>query len=298
MPSPRSAVRLLSGLALAAGLSAGCSNLLGGSDSPASPSPTTPNGQVAYTAMGASDAVGVGASVPCVPFVACPDGTGYVQIIARRLAAAGPMTLMNLGIPAAVIGPGFQALGNRYGRTTPANYLEREMPFVPRDSTLVTIFAGANDTNVIAAAVEGGEGGSDPIGFIESQVRAFAADYDALVRGVRQRAPSARIVVANIPNFAGMPFTASHTLLRRQGIQKISVDLSRVVNRLADGGIAVVDVLCDGRFYDPGIFSGDGFHPNDRGYALLADLMLNAIESPAAPPPRSSCPQMTLVPPL
>jgi lysophospholipase L1-like esterase len=299
MRSPRPIASLLV-LILFAGLGAGCSNLLGsGDDTPTSPSGPSDPTAIVYAAVGASDAVAVGASVSCTPFVACPDGTGYVQIIARRLGATGAVSLTNLGIPAAVIGPDFQALGNRYGRSTPGNFLEREMPFVPRTSTIVTILAGPNDANVIAAAVEGGAGGGDPLGYIDAQVRAFAADYDTLVRGIRQRAPSAKIVVANLPNLAGLPFTAGHTTVRKQGIQKISVDLStRVINNLTAGGVHVVDVLCDPRFYEPGSYSADGFHPNDRGYSVLADVMLAAIDSASHPAPRASCPQMTLVPPL
>ena len=51
-----------------------------------SKSPTTPSpGEamtIRYTALGASDTIGVGGSVTCIPFLACPDGTGYVQCVA------------------------------------------------------------------------------------------------------------------------------------------------------------------------------------------------------------------------
>ena len=40
-----------------------------------------------YTALGASDAVGIGASVPCLPFTDCPGGTGYVPRILEKLAS-------------------------------------------------------------------------------------------------------------------------------------------------------------------------------------------------------------------
>ncbi|MBP1604594.1 MAG: hypothetical protein H6Q09_1766, partial [Acidobacteria bacterium] len=54
--------------------------------------PSTPSGSgaaIAYTAIGASDAAGVGASAVCVPFTACPEGTGYVPVIARDLRTGG-----------------------------------------------------------------------------------------------------------------------------------------------------------------------------------------------------------------
>ena len=276
-------------------LAAGCGH---SSTSPTQPGPA--GGPVYYTAIGASDAIGFGGSAPCVPFTACPDGTGYVQVIARRLGASGTsVTLMNLGIPAAVIGPDIQAIGIQHGRDIPANFIDQEMPFVPSNSTLVTIFAGGNDTNAIASAVNDGAAGSDPDAYMDRQIRAFGDDYATLVAGIRARAGSTRIVVANLPNFAGVPFTASFSLDEKRIMQKISVGFStQVINSLSGQGIPVVDLLCDGRMYQPGVYSSDGFHPNDTGYLYLAEEMLEAINSPGTyPAPRSSCPQMAIVAP-
>ena len=127
----------------------GCS---GDSASPAGP--TTKSG-VFYSAIGASDSVGLGSSVPCTT-QACPDGTGWVPVLARRLDA----TLMNLAISGAVIGPDIQALGIKYGRSIPANYIDQEGRQVPKNTTLVTVLAGANDINAIVTALQGG--GGDP----------------------------------------------------------------------------------------------------------------------------------------
>ncbi len=266
------------------------------------PNPEPPNGitPVYYTAIGASDTAGIGASVVCVPFTDCPNGTGYVPVIARQLGAGGAkVTLMNLGIPTAVIGPDIEAIGAQFDRTILGNFIEREAPFVPTDSTVVTIFAGGNDTNTIAAAVGGGAAGGDTAGYVNNQIRAFGSDYDQLLRIIRGRAPSARIVVANLPNFAGMPFTASYPRDRKQLVQMISVGFSKqVINPLAAQGIPVVDILCDPRFMQASIYSSDGFHPNDTGYAALAAKFLEAISSSNYPAPQASCSQMTLVPPL
>lgn len=252
-----------------------------------------------YAAIGASDAVGVGSSVVCFPNTDCANGTSYVYVLARRLAEGRQLTLTNLGIPAAVIGPDIQQLGQRYGRSTPANFIEHEAPRIPATATLVTIFAGGNDTNAIAAAVAAGAGGSDLTGYIDTQVRAFANDYVTLVDALRQRAPSARIVVANLPNFAAVPFTAGYTLMQRQIMQKISVGVSTVgTNALVSRGVTVVDLLCDARAYNAENFSSDGFHPNDIGYAYLADVLFSAINAASYPAPAPSCPQMTLVPAL
>jgi len=290
----RAARLALAPLLLAA---AACS---GKSSNPAAPSdPPGSSSAIAYTAIGASDAAGVGASAVCVPFTACPDGTGYVPVIARDLRATGAaVTLMNLGIPAAVLSRRIQDIGNTYGRGIPGNFIDDEAPFVPKTTTLVTIFAGANDTNAIATAVANGAGGSDPSGYIDDQVRAFATDYSALVAAVKQRAPSARIVVANLPNLAGMPYTAGLSAADKLIMQRISVGFStQAINPIVAQGIAVVDLLCDARFLQPAIFSPDGFHPNDTGYRLLADVMLRAISESAYPAPQGSCDQMTLAGP-
>ena len=252
---------------------------------------------VFYTALGASDATGVGASVPCVPLSPCPGGTGYVPSIARLLASGREVTTTNLGIPGAVISPDIQSLGNRFGRGIPNNLVEGQAPFVPRNTTLVTIFIGANDTNAVGAALESGEGGGDARAYIDAQVRGFRASYDRMIGTIRDRAPSARIVIANVPNMAALLY-ARLTLTQRQWLQRISVGFTTEgANRMASGTIAVVDLLCDPRSYDPANYSADGFHPNDRGYQL-DDAFMAAIRSTAPPSPAASCAQMTLVPPL
>jgi lysophospholipase L1-like esterase len=245
------------------------------------PSPTTvPGTAVSYTAVGASDAVGVGSSAPCPPFTACPDGRGYVPGLVRALERQGStVTLLNLGLPGAVLSPSIQALGNQYGRDIQGNFLEQEMPFVSRASTLVTIFAGGNDTNAVATAVDRGAAGSDPNGFIDRQVAEFGRDYQALVSGIRGRAPDARIVVLNLPNFAGLPYTAGYRPEQKRWMQRISVGLARQANAMAAQGAVIVDLLCDPRSYQASNYSSDGFHPDDAGYAFITEKVLQAITS-------------------
>jgi lysophospholipase L1-like esterase len=80
-------------------------------------------------------------------------------------------------------------------------------------------------------------------------------------------------------------------------LQAIAVGFAREANRQAGAGVVVLDVLCDPQVYDRGRFSSDGFHPNDTGYAYLAERLL-AIVNGATPPVASSCSQMSLVPAL
>jgi lysophospholipase L1-like esterase len=293
MMTPR---RAAVALACLAGLFAsGCSK-----DSPAAPSgPPAAGTPIYYTAVGASDAIGFGSSAPCIPFTECPDGAGYVQQIARQLKGQGStVTVVNLGIPGAVIGPGVQSLAAQYGRTVPSNFIDGEVPFVPRNSTLITIFAGGNDVNTIGATIRSGAGGGDPWSFIDQQVKAFGGEYTTLISRIRERVPGARIVVANLPNFAAIPMTSGFTVEERQMMQKISVGIStQVINPLASQGIPVVDLLCNSQFSSPSIFSSDGFHPNDSGYTILASEMMKAISASGITAPAGACALMAVVPP-
>jgi len=267
-----------------------------GCESARSPSEPTPDpNTVLYTAIGASDAIGFGGSVPCLPLTACPQGTGYVQTIGRRLQGTGKtVTLLNLGIPGAVLSPEIQSIGNSIGRDIFGNFLEREMPFVQRNATLVTVFAGANDVNTIGGALEAGLGGVNPSAYVLTRTENFGRDLRALVAGIKDRAPQARIVVLNIPNMAGLPYAAGYSLTQKRWLQQIAVGFSAQANALTAQGALVIDLMCDAAFYSPGMYSGDGFHPNDAGYARLADLAYGAVDTGSAVPPRVSCGQMTL----
>jgi lysophospholipase L1-like esterase len=261
---------------------------------PSSPTPPTGDTQnVSYAAIGASDAIGVGASVPCFPFTDCPDGTGYVQTIVRRLRAAGrTVSLLNLGIPGAVLSPEVEELARSLGRGTIGNFIDRELPFVPRNATHVTVFAGPNDVNTVGLAIEAGMGG-DPAAFIQAQTDIFGRNFTTLVNGIRTRAPNARIVAVNVPNLGLLPYVANRSLNDRRLLQQISVAFSARVNAHAGAGLPVVDLMCDARSYQPGIYSSDGYHPNDSGYAYVADRLYEALTTGTAPAPRASCAEMS-----
>ena len=236
----------------------------------------------------------MGASVPCFPFADCPDGTGYVQTITRRLRTGGrTVTLTNLGIPGAVLSPEVEELARLLGRGTIGNFIDRELPFVPRTSTLVTIFAGPNDVNTVGLAIEAGMGG-DPTAFGLAQADIFGRNFAALVNGVRARAPNARIVAVNVPNLAALPYVAGRPVAQRRILQQLSVAFSARINALAATGLPVIDLMCDARSYQPGIYSSDGYHPNDAGYSFIADRMYDVVTTGAAPTPRAACPEMSV----
>jgi lysophospholipase L1-like esterase len=255
-----------------------------------------PNSAIVYTAIGASDALAIGGSVQCFPFDECANGTGYVQVAVRNLRArAFTVRLMNLGFPTSTISRRLQTLGLQYGRDIFGNFMDQEIPFVPADSTLITIFTGANDVNVITSALGGGAGAADRAAYIDSHIAAFGQDFATLLQAVRQRAASARIVVLNLPNMAGMPFLANGPRDHRLAAQALSVGFTRTVfNPQASSGLLVIDLMCDARSYQQATYSGDGFHPSDAGYAWMAAEVVAAATT-SYRPPSGSCGQMSLV---
>jgi lysophospholipase L1-like esterase len=222
---------------------------------------------------------------------------GYVPVTVRALKSQGfTVTDLNLGIPTTVIGRDFATLGAKYNRIIVGNMIENEMPFVQTNATIITVFAGVNEINTITAALGGGEGGSDPNGFIDAQIRAFATDYTALLSGLRGRAGNPRIIILNVPNPAGMPFLAGASLGQRQAAQRAAVGMTKTaVNTLASSSVAIVDLMCDPRSYVASNYSSDGLHPNDPGYAFISSEVVKAITQSSYPAPQSSCAGMTIV---
>jgi lysophospholipase L1-like esterase len=271
----------------------GCDKVGGPDGSPTGPSsPPASGSTIVYSALGASDVLGIGSSRPCSLFEDC-DGTGYVWVAARILRSQPYIvTVFNLGIPGIVVSKTFEDLGNQNGRLILGNIIERQMPFVRTDSTLVTVFTGANEVNTITAALGNGAAGDDPEGYIDQKVRTFSADYTTLVAGIRSRAPEARIVLLNLPNLAGIPYLASASLSHKRAAQRASVQMTAAINALPVA--SVVDLMCDPRLYEAATFSSDGFHPSDAGYAILGTEIARAVTSASYQTPRSSCPQMTL----
>ena len=279
-------------------IATGCSKLTGGTSPTAPSGPPAAGATIFYTAVGASDANGVGSSAECLFLTDCPNGMGYVPVTVRALKAQGfTVTTLNLGIPTAVIGRDFQTLGQQYNRTILGNFIDHEMSFVQTNATVVTIFAGINEVTTITAALGGGAGGSDPNAYIDAQVKAFGADYATLLAGIRARAGSPRIVILNTPNAAGLPFLVRASLAQRQASQRAAVGMSKTqVNPLASSSVTIVDLMCDARSYVASNYSSDGLHPNDAGYAFIASEVVKAITATSYPAPQSSCTGMTIVP--
>ena len=115
-----------------------------------------------------------------------------------------------------------------------------------------------------------------------------------MVTGIRDRAPTARIVVLNLPNMAGMPYVGGLTVAQKRLLQQIAVGFSAEINALTSLGVLVVDLMCEAAMYSPSIYSSDGFHPGDAGYARMAEMAYPPASTGVGTAPRASCSQMTL----
>jgi lysophospholipase L1-like esterase len=258
------------------------------------PTAPTPAQGLYYTAVGASDGIGFGGSAVCVPLADCPNGTGYVQILHRRLSQSGQaVTHLNLSIPGAVLSRTVEDLSNSIGRTVPGNFIERESPYVQTAATHVTVFAGGNDVNSIALGARA-KGGSDPNGFADAQVRQWGIDLEDLIARIRARSANTRIVALNLPNLAASPYVAGNTVDEKRLIQRVAVGLTDRINALTAKNVLVVDLMCEPRLLVASNYASDGFHPNDSGYAIIADLATPAFLNGTASPPNPTCSQRTI----
>ena len=105
------------------------------------------------------------------------------------------------------------------------NFIERELPFVQRDATLVTVFAGGNDANTVGAALlQAGYGkGPRSRGYAQAQVtRIRVRDLRTLMTGIRTARPT-RAIILNLPQRAALPDRAGRTLNEKCWLQQISV---------------------------------------------------------------------------
>ena len=95
------------------------------------------------------------------------------------------------------------------------------------------------------------------------------------------------------PGSVAVPF--GEPALGKEPDARVAVDLSDRVNALTSRNVLVVDLMCDARLYLPSNYASDGFHPNDGGYAIFAELTLPALtDEPTAP--STTCPQRTVFP--
>jgi len=224
-----------------------------------------------YVALGDSITAGSGVVKNCKPFPPqpvdieeyCPTGTSYTILTAKTLRSLGIAgRFLNLGIPGADV----------------ARILSDELPNLPSDATLITIYIGTNDSRQFKPTTES----------VSDVVNRYEQLYDKLLLAIHEKAPHARVVLINIPNEkeVGITYHLTDALLERFGA--ISQAMDRFINAHYPR-YEIVDTICDSRSYIIANRDKGSVHPSEVGAADLAKAVLAVLlaNTPSAPP--SSC---------
>ncbi|HZC04141.1 MAG TPA: SGNH/GDSL hydrolase family protein [Ktedonobacterales bacterium] len=226
------------------GSTAGQSSATATSPSAAS---TTTAPAVRYVALGASDAVGVGATDP--------NRTAYVPIIISRLPKGS--AALNLGISGETL---HQALDDEVTQAVAAN------------PTLITVWLVGNDFKNCVPLAQYGADLNTLLTKLQQQTHAKifvanAPDFSAL--------PAVQAQAASGSFCGAAGSLASVRALAQQWNQVINASVAAHHDTL-------VDLFNTDLASHPGYVSNDGFHPSDQGYLALANLFWSAITAQGA----------------
>ena len=224
---------------------------VGGASASATATPPTPTVKpaagVRYVALGASDAVGVGASDP--------NTTAYVPILISRLPKGS--TALNLGIS---------------GETLHGALADELPQAIAAKPTLITVWLVGNDFKDCVPLQQYGADLNTLLTTLQQQTQAKvfvanAPDFSALP-AVQAQAASG--------SFCGAPGSLASV---RSLAQQWNVVINAAVAAHHD---TLVDLFNTDLDSHPGYVSGDGFHPSDAGYLALANLFWAAITAQGA----------------
>jgi acyl-CoA thioesterase-1 len=228
--------------------SSACASATGARQSEPTAAPTTPPSMV-YVALGASDAVGVGATDP--------NTKAYVPLLIAHLPQHA--FALNLGVNGYTV---HQALVNELPQALTAH------------PTLVTVWLVGNDFRQCTPLAD------------------YTRDLDALL-GQLQAQTHAQVFVANAPDFSLLPAirNASSTLDPcLHGVPATQIRAlaqrwnARIAAVVATHHAVLVDLFNSSLAAHPDYISGDGFHPSDAGYRVLAALFWRQIAAHHAVP--------------
>ncbi len=238
-------------------------------DAHATPASAAPPGL--YVAMGDSITFGVGVTQNCHAFPIypvdieeyCPDGTSYAILTAKALRKAGVAGhFMNLGIGGAHV----------------ERVISDELPYLPSDATLITLYIGTNDSRAVR----------NPADSVAQVVSKFESHFDQLLGMIHARAPHARIVLINFPNekYLAATYHVADDVLPRYDTSSQTLDAFIDSHYPA---YAVADTICNPASYDDSLLYKGGVHPNDAGAAILSETLVKVLLAKNPPPPPSAC---------
>jgi lysophospholipase L1-like esterase len=276
----RNVALLCLALLLAAAWSYGCKDT-GARVAPAGSPPAragTPPGTGLYIALGDSLSFGIGASDA--------GTTSFVALVHARLGS--DFQLMNLGVPGATS----QDLVDRDLSRAVQEIEQRKADSDPNnDVRLVTLEIGGNDLlHLYASLVQTGLCANVETTLAKPQCAealrsafdGFRPNLTAALDRLREADPSLRILLLTLYNpFEHLPGVGEIGDLSLEGKPDTPFPqgLNDIIRAIAQGrnDVTVVDIypLFQGRSQE--LIFGDGIHPNDVGYRVMADAVTAAL---------------------
>lgn len=230
----------------------------------------------AYIAIGDSLAFGVGASVP--------EEGGYVAVTYEALHKSERyrdrgLELVNLGVPGATSADLVLPGGQLERALSEISERQEDTSSADDNVEIITVNIGGND--VQALATPGSPCVADPLSaecedlFQETQ-EALEDNLTEVLQRLREAAPKADIIVLDLYS----------PLAGRGGAPDSIADLAvgefaAVTERVASQpelGTKLVSIHPLFRGRAPQLLAADGIHPNDEGHALIAEVVLAAIQ--------------------
>lgn len=214
---------------------------------PKSATPTaTVKPSMVYVALGASDAVGVGASDP--------NQTAYIPLLIRRLPPHAEA--LNLGVN---------------GYTVHQALVDEMPPALAAHPSLVTVWLVGNDFRQCTPLANYQRDLDTLLGQLESQTQAqvFVANAPDMSQLPAIRDGSAACLRGDTPAQI------------RAVVEQWNAVIAEVVAKHHD---TLVDLFHSDLAAHPEYISSDGFHPSDAGYRILANLFWQQISAHHAVP--------------
>ncbi|MDB5095478.1 MAG: GDSL-like lipase/acylhydrolase domain protein [Candidatus Eremiobacteraeota bacterium] len=207
------------------------------------------------------------------------DATLYPHVLAGLLGA----TLTDLGISGEASGPvtaAYREGALAYG--TSGGVLADEVPLIPLDTTIVTLYIGTNDVYEMGTQQAPDYSNTAQIG--ADTASAYATNVRAIVAGIHARVPNARIFAASVPDPAWRPISLPAPMIERS---PYVTTLDAMRQALIGTGATLVDLMCEPAMYDDANFANPyDVHPLPSGHAVIAADFAAQIAHPTTP---SSC---------
>jgi lysophospholipase L1-like esterase len=196
---------------------------------------------IRLTIVGDSLARGWGASAPKYAFASL--------VFADVKNASPKATMRNLGIPGA----------------TTDEIVAKEVPQIrATDCAIIVIISGANDVQKLHTPHH------------------FGTSYAMLLQQIRKQLPQAALVVMGLPDVSLSPIIPWPLKPLESWLSK---DGDAAIGAVApEYGAAFVPLYALSRreaYREGSLLSGDGIHPNDSGYRIMADAALPSISEVA-----------------